>query len=306
MAQYPMMRIGVTAPFDFYTVNGKRTMHFAIDICSQQNTNVQACHGGRVIGSFFDGAGGNMLVLQGYYNEQCDILTRYAHLACRKVSVGQDVFEGQLIGIQGATGSACFGQHLHLETWLVPKNYTYRFADREKYAIDPLSILHLLSGQVFVKDKDTFFAEGLPYPEPSVDGLCRIDGAKLKVDDGSIRLRVFPSTQYMHMVAGAGRSLQTLADFTDKREFDALYKCSTGSEKTVNEWVMIMTEYGSLWVAVLPKVTKLYEVEKEEPPIMSDEQQSKEAEKRIAELVLMNEKYRAAIEQISQISKSVG
>jgi len=123
-----MQRIGVTASFAIYNPFATTpSMHYAIDISrtQPQSFNVFAAHDGRCIMSLFDAAGGNMIALQGYYNEKKDIITRYAHLSIRSVYKNDTVTRGQIIGVQGNTGSATTGQHLHFETWIVPKNYTY-------------------------------------------------------------------------------------------------------------------------------------------------------------------------------------
>lgn len=256
---FPMNRIAITAPYGPYTVNGERKPHYGCDICSQSNANVAAAHAGKVVMSCYDTAGGNMLALLGEFNEQADVLTRYAHLASRKVSLGQTVNQGQLIGAQGATGTACFGRHLHFETWLVPKNYTYRCTDRSKYSVDPLSVCHLLNSQTFVCDEDTFFKQGIPYPEPQPDKLTALaDGTRLVVSDGRVRVRLVPFTDYTPLVmGGSDRGKDTLAELFDAREFAVSAYCETGDGDAKNRWALIDTPLGKWWTALIDGCTRL-------------------------------------------------
>ncbi len=259
MARYPMQRIGITAPYGPYTVNGVRKPHYGADICSQSNGNVVACHAGRVVLSCYDGAGGNMIAIQGEFNEKREIITRYAHLASRRVSAGQTVAEGEIIGVQGATGSACFGRHLHLEVWLVPRGYSYNYAGRVAYSVDPLAVLHVAAGQSFVCDDDTGGLMGIPYPEPRPADLEALpEGAYVKVSDGAVRVRLVPYTEYPSLVANAAdRSRDTLAEFFDEREFRAKYRCATESAGVKNDWALIDTPMGDWWVALLEGCTEL-------------------------------------------------
>ncbi|MEG0751197.1 MAG: M23 family metallopeptidase [Oscillospiraceae bacterium] len=259
MARFPMQRIAITAGYGPYTVNGVRRPHYGCDICSQTNTNVVACHAGRVVLSCYDGAGGNMLAIAGYFNERADIITRYAHLASRRAAFGEMVDEGQIIGIQGASGSACFGQHLHLETWLVPKDYSYNYNGRIAHSVDPLSVLHVVAGQTFVKDADTLWKDGIPYPEPHPSDIEELpQGAYVKVLDGSVRLRLVPYLAFTPLTAGAAdRSCDTLGEFCGEDNFAALYHCKTKSGEESNSWAMIDTRLGPFWVALIDGMTEL-------------------------------------------------
>ncbi|MDO4566394.1 MAG: M23 family metallopeptidase [Oscillospiraceae bacterium] len=259
MARFPMQKIGITAGYGPYTVSGVRKPHYGCDICSQSNTNVVACHAGRVVLSCWDSAGGNMIALQGPFNGKCEMITRYAHLASRRVSLGQSVAEGEVIGVQGATGSACFGRHLHLETWLVPIGYSYNYAGRVEYSVDPLSVLHVVSGQQFVADEDTFYLGGIPEPEPAPQGLISLPkGAKLKVQNGAVRLRLVPFTEYTPLTANASdRSRDTLGEFFSETEFDALMYCESETAGAKNRWALIETPLGEWWTALIEGYTSL-------------------------------------------------
>jgi murein DD-endopeptidase MepM/ murein hydrolase activator NlpD len=87
--------------------------HPGIDIGVPSGTPIRAAAAGRVTLQQSVGASG------GYGNYTCishtsTLSTCYAHQSAFKVSLGQSVSQGQVIGISGCTG-LCFGPHLHFE-----------------------------------------------------------------------------------------------------------------------------------------------------------------------------------------------
>jgi len=258
--KYPMQRIGCTVAFRDYNPFGTVLHHYATDISSTQpvSYDVNAAHDGKVVLSTYDSAGGNIVGILGYYNEKKDILTRYAHLLTKSVSVGATVTQGQKIGVQGATGTAAIGRHLHFETWLVPKNYSYKAADRPTYAFDPHGICHLFEGQQFYRDKETNNCDAMPYPEP-VPGDLAANTGKLTIVNGILRLRMLPWTQYSYMCSGGGRTKTTVGTLCPKQTvFTVSHTCSTVSEDgSKNNWALIDTEYGWLWISVIDGYSKL-------------------------------------------------
>ncbi len=261
MIQFPMQKIGITAEFGPYTVSGVKKPHNGCDICAQSDRTVCAAHGGEVLASFYDAAGGNMVVVQGEFNEKSDVITRYAHLAARTVKTGERVARGQKLGEQGETGSACFGRHLHFETWLVPKGYTYRYTDRSRYSVDPLSVCHLMQGQSFICDADTNWLRGIPYPEPAPDKLRALaDGSSVEVQNGAVRVRLVPWTAFPPLVSNStDRSRDTLGEWWPQGSFPAKYTCETTENGSTQRWAMIDTPLGLWWVALLAGYTALRE-----------------------------------------------
>lgn len=72
---------------------------------------VKAIHAGYVRGVFYDAKGyGNYISIQ----QEDGLRVLYCHLECTKVIKGQEVKEGEVIGIEGTTGNST-GIHLHLE-----------------------------------------------------------------------------------------------------------------------------------------------------------------------------------------------
>lgn len=96
----------ITSPFGMR--NGR--MHTGVDIGLPYGAPVMAVRGGTIIrASYFSGYGNCIDIDHGN-----GIVTRYAHLSVMKVSVGDQVGAGQVIGLVGATGDAT-GPHLHFE-----------------------------------------------------------------------------------------------------------------------------------------------------------------------------------------------
>ena len=99
--------------------------HRGIDIARPSNYNITASDNGVVTFAGWDGTYGQKVVV----NHNNGYETLYAHLSEIKVSVGQVVPQGSIIGIMGSTGNST-GTHLHFE---VHKNGSY---------VNPLSLLN--------------------------------------------------------------------------------------------------------------------------------------------------------------------
>ena len=95
----------ITSPF------GPRwgRMHNGIDIGVPSGTSIHAAAAGRVIMASSQGGYGNFTCLK-----HVTIITCYAHQSVFKVTVGESVQKGQVIGLSGCTGN-CYGDHLHFE-----------------------------------------------------------------------------------------------------------------------------------------------------------------------------------------------
>lgn len=85
-------------------------MHEGVDIGAGYGSAVAATAGGTVITAGWEGGYGKTVDI----SHGGGLVTRYAHLSSIKVSNGQSVERGQLIGLVGATGRAT-GPHLHYE-----------------------------------------------------------------------------------------------------------------------------------------------------------------------------------------------
>ena len=84
--------------------------HPGIDIGVPSGTPIRAAASGHVIIAGWEGGYGNYTCIQ----HTASLSTCYGHQSSIQVSVGQNVSQGQVIGLTGCTG-LCFGPHLHFE-----------------------------------------------------------------------------------------------------------------------------------------------------------------------------------------------
>lgn len=116
----------VTQTFGEHThpLTGKSSFHRGIDLAALDGDNVLAVADGTVVTSAYDSAYGYYILLAHADGTQ----TGYAHLQALLVTEGQNVQQGQVIGLAGQSGWAT-GPHLHLDV-LVDGEY-----------VDPLKAL---------------------------------------------------------------------------------------------------------------------------------------------------------------------
>ena len=84
--------------------------HYGVDIYAPQGTPIMAVADGVVLSSYWDyGIGYTVIFYHGN-----GLFTEYHHM-CQYaiVSVGETVYQGQVVGYTGATGQYCTGPHLH-------------------------------------------------------------------------------------------------------------------------------------------------------------------------------------------------
>lgn len=87
------------------------TNHFAIDIAGKLGNPIYAADSGVIVYAGWNDYGyGEMVVIDHGYGWQ----TLYAHLSQVNVGCGQEVYQGDTIGLMGSTGKSS-GPHLHFE-----------------------------------------------------------------------------------------------------------------------------------------------------------------------------------------------
>jgi murein DD-endopeptidase MepM/ murein hydrolase activator NlpD len=98
----------ITAPF--CERRAWEACHPGMDIGVPTGTPIRAADGGRVAIAGWVGGYGNYTCIQ----HTASLSTCYGHQSVLKVSVGQQVKQGQIIGLSGSTGHST-GPHLHFE-----------------------------------------------------------------------------------------------------------------------------------------------------------------------------------------------
>jgi len=95
-----------------HPVTGQVRFHQGTDLAAPEGTPVVAAFSGRVeIAGWLGGYGLIVVISHGDTHE-----TRYAHLSEVLVKAGQEIKQGNVIGLVGSTGMAT-GPHLHFEIW---------------------------------------------------------------------------------------------------------------------------------------------------------------------------------------------
>lgn len=101
--------MGVTSYYGWRTLKGKPDFHLGIDMPDAKDSPIWAADGGVVVFAGEGSSYGKFVKIQ-HGNKT----TVYAHLDDISVSVGDKVYQGQIIGTMGNTGVA-YGVHLHFE-----------------------------------------------------------------------------------------------------------------------------------------------------------------------------------------------
>lgn len=113
----------VTSNFGRRNVSVGNSYHLGIDIAVPTGTAVKAADGGTVITAGWKGTYGKLVAIR----HDNGTVTYYAHNSSISVSVGQKVYQGQIIARAGSTGRST-GSHCHFEvrvngTSVNPRNY---------------------------------------------------------------------------------------------------------------------------------------------------------------------------------------
>ncbi len=115
----------ITSPFGYRAqpTEGASTFHKGIDIGASTGSNIVAAAGGSVVTAAYSVSAGNYIMI--YHGD--GIYTVYMHCSKLLVAVGDEVSQGQVIGLVGSTGVST-GSHLHFGvtvngTYVNPLNY---------------------------------------------------------------------------------------------------------------------------------------------------------------------------------------
>lgn len=86
------------------------TNHNGVDLAVPTGTKVMATADGQVVQAGWNGGYG----ISVYIDHGNGVVSRYGHMSEAKVSVGQKVSQGEVIGLSGSTGDST-GPHVHFE-----------------------------------------------------------------------------------------------------------------------------------------------------------------------------------------------
>jgi murein DD-endopeptidase MepM/ murein hydrolase activator NlpD len=100
-----------------HPISGKWKFHDGIDIAHGCGTPLVASASGRVVESHYHGGYGNRLVIDHGVLGAVRVKTGYNHAQRYSVRVGEQVFQGQVVGWMGTTGYST-GCHLHFQVWV--------------------------------------------------------------------------------------------------------------------------------------------------------------------------------------------
>jgi len=106
----------ITSPFGWrrHPIFNSRSFHSGVDIGGPYNGNVRASNAGRVIYAGWYGGYGKVVILDHGQVNGVPTTTLYAHLNSARVTPGEYVSKGQVIGYEGTTGYST-GPHVHFE-----------------------------------------------------------------------------------------------------------------------------------------------------------------------------------------------
>lgn len=116
----------------------------------QTDTKILAAASGKVVKVDYGTLVGNYVVIYHGERDGKDIYTRYLHMSSVNVGAGEHVNIGEVIGIMGATGTDCYGVHLHFD--YVPCNKGEGFVLSRR--IDPAPYLYVYEDQRYIEDQD--------------------------------------------------------------------------------------------------------------------------------------------------------
>ncbi len=106
----------ITSPFGWrrHPIFNSRSFHSGVDIGGPYNGSIRASNAGKVIYTGWYGGYGKVVILDHGQVNGIPTTTLYAHLNSCRVSVGEYVSKGQVVGYEGTTGYST-GPHLHFE-----------------------------------------------------------------------------------------------------------------------------------------------------------------------------------------------
>lgn len=169
----PVEKARLTSKFGWREIGRGKEWHQGVDLCSPipgKKVPVYSSASGKVTRVGKLGTYGNVVMILHSIDGKI-YETNYAHLDSYKVKVGQEVKQGEQIGIMGNTGGS-FGVHLHFEI------HNGRWATGQPLAIDPMKWIELTTCVPYkattptVPKKD--YSKSIGYSAPKDSKVYRI------------------------------------------------------------------------------------------------------------------------------------
>ena len=181
---------------------------------------------------------------------KCDVdnntwFFRYIHMNEKSsLKVGAKIKRGDKVGIMGTTGRST-GNHLHFDVWKCPKNYSFNWNDRKKYAVNPTDYVFLFD------DQET---------GETTKGITKVVGTSKIVKRDTTKNQIEVVGSLLRVRKGAGTN-QTILGYIDYGIYDYT------ETKEANGYTWYNVGFG--WVAYLKDDVILYK--KEEQSIEPEE-----------------------------------
>lgn len=211
-------------------------------------------------GYYNNGAGYWILLEIESANPNFKYLVRYVHNKKNLVKTGQKVKRGEVIAIGGKSGNAS-GEHLHLETWIVPKSF-YFFSQpygttRAKYSVEPNALINFTS---------VTNGSNLSKPLPILNKYLEtpLNDLKAVTTSNSLNMRDYPSTKSLS--AGAmPKELKAVAKTSKVNGYEWI-KCEYNGKYVyvASDWVKLVGACEPVIIEkeVIKYVDRIVEVEK--------------------------------------------
>jgi hypothetical protein len=231
-----------------------------------KNVPIYSASDGVVFDNFYNDETGYAVWVK-YQDDSNTWLFRYIHMNKKStLKVGATIKRGDLIGNMGTTGNST-GNHLHFDVWKCPKNYSFNWNDRKKYAVNPTDYVFLFDDQEMGE---------------SNKGIVRVVGTSKQVKRDTNKNQIEIVGPLLRVRKGAGTN-QTVLGYIDY----GIYDYSETKEANGYTWYNV----GFGWVAYLKDDVKVYSKEEIKNKEIED------LEKQVEELTIQLNEQKQVIEQ---------
>lgn len=256
----PLDFIGITDPFGERKdpITYTSSYHYGVDLGwhKYQGEKVYAIYDSKVVYNEYDDNLGNYLVLT-YDKDDKTIIYRFLHLKEKpSLNIGDKVKRGEVVGYMGTTGYST-GYHLHFEYWVCPLGYKYHYADRSKYAKNPLDYCYLFQNQEVSKD--------------DVSSIIKVVGTEkiVKRDESKNQIEVVGESLRCRKYHNLKASVYGYVDY-------GIYNTLETYDEDGYTWYKIDND---MWVADVKDTLKVYNIKQDTDDSKTSEDKDKDKDK---------------------------